>query len=234
MDLRQKFCILVVDDDRVFGKLCVDAFRAAGYRVDTAENGGVALEKLKLTSYDVVVSDVEMPVLDGLSLFRKCMERYAQLKNRFIFMTGSMSKPVISTISRLDVEFMQKPFKLSDLVEKVDAVTSAIVSDSGGGFRKERRSDRMPHTEDCFVTETVLNIPVYSQTVDLSEHGVRISYIGRPFVLGSPLKLFITRLGISATGSIIWSRPLDGLRSVSGIEFTRPMSGSKVLSISNA
>lgn len=231
MESKKKFCILVVDDDMVMRRLCMDAFTAAGYRVATAENGGVAFDRLKLTTYDVIVSDIEMPVMDGIELYRNAVNRHSYLKDRFIFMTGSLSAPVVSSISRLDVEVVHKPFRLADLIGKIDAITESIKTTSGEEFRKQRRSERVTHTEDCFVTEKVLNIPVYSQTVDISEHGLRISYVGRPFVIGSPLKLFITRLGLSATGSIVWSRPLDGFRSVSGVEFECPMTEAKLRSL---
>jgi len=62
--------ILVVDDSvtaRVFMRSIVEA---AGFRVDLAANGQEALSKLKLQNYDLLLSDIEMPVMDGLALVK--------------------------------------------------------------------------------------------------------------------------------------------------------------------
>ncbi len=60
--------VLLVDDTQFFRDAVGRCLREAGYSVTTAEDGGEALERLKHDSFDIVVSDLEMPVLDGLRL----------------------------------------------------------------------------------------------------------------------------------------------------------------------
>ncbi|MGH7177906.1 MAG: hybrid sensor histidine kinase/response regulator, partial [Tepidisphaeraceae bacterium] len=73
--------ILVVDDTRFFQKLVSEHLRSQGHEVMVAANGREALEVLKSGNFDLVVCDVEMPVMDGLSFARRVREepRYAGL-----------------------------------------------------------------------------------------------------------------------------------------------------------
>jgi len=63
--------ILVVDDDPLIRDLVAESIRLAGYEVDTSEDGEEALEKNAVRSYDLIVTDMKLPGLDGLSLIRK-------------------------------------------------------------------------------------------------------------------------------------------------------------------
>ena len=60
--------VLVVDDDGAVNAMLSDVLSRHGYHTDTADAGEHALAKYRRDAYDVVVSDVEMPALDGLSL----------------------------------------------------------------------------------------------------------------------------------------------------------------------
>ncbi len=57
--------VLVVDDSRFVRGYVVELLSAAGYEVDQAEDGSSALKRLDARSYDVVVTDLNMPTLDG-------------------------------------------------------------------------------------------------------------------------------------------------------------------------
>ncbi len=57
--------ILLVDDDRLYREIGAELLRAAGIECEVAVNGAEALEKLALTSFDLVIMDIHMPVMDG-------------------------------------------------------------------------------------------------------------------------------------------------------------------------
>lgn len=59
--------ILLVEDNEINQEVAVEILTDAGLRVDTAENGLVALEKLRRNPYDLVLMDMQMPVMDGLT-----------------------------------------------------------------------------------------------------------------------------------------------------------------------
>jgi len=66
---------LAVDDSATMRNLVKIALEAEGFTVDTAENGREALELTKRNSYDVIISDVNMPVMDGLQFLREFRSR---------------------------------------------------------------------------------------------------------------------------------------------------------------
>jgi CheY-like chemotaxis protein len=69
MDLQQDGPrALVVDDDDALLRVHARILSAHGYRVETAHNGSDALRALALTSFDVILSDIDMPTMNGMQL----------------------------------------------------------------------------------------------------------------------------------------------------------------------
>src|SRR5207244_12795987 len=66
--MRRSIHILVVGDEPLIAQPLVDALAAEGYEIDVAVNGRRALEKIKDRAYDLILSDLLMPVLDGVPL----------------------------------------------------------------------------------------------------------------------------------------------------------------------
>jgi len=78
----RRACILVVDDEPLVAALIADALGLEGYEVETAKDGREALEKIAARSYDVILSDLRMPELDGVGLYRELEQRHESLLRR--------------------------------------------------------------------------------------------------------------------------------------------------------
>ena len=63
--------ILIVEDDQDIRDLLVETLNRAGFELDTAENGKKGFEKFKLNRYDIIITDIRMPVMDGLNMLKK-------------------------------------------------------------------------------------------------------------------------------------------------------------------
>jgi two-component system NtrC family sensor kinase len=112
--------VLVVDDESIIAQLIADVLDGEGYDVDTAPHGVAALERLAQRTYDVVLSDLRMPELDGLGLFREIEQRYPDLLHRFVFITGtSEHADYQGFIDDVKVPVLTKPFDMMDLVRVV-------------------------------------------------------------------------------------------------------------------
>jgi CheY-like chemotaxis protein len=62
--------ILVVDDEQSMAQFLAIVLRKEGYQVSTVQNGRDALEKVKSEAFDVVITDIRMPGMDGIKLLR--------------------------------------------------------------------------------------------------------------------------------------------------------------------
>ncbi|MDP2628234.1 MAG: ATP-binding protein, partial [Candidatus Rokubacteria bacterium] len=118
--------VLVVDDEIGITTWLVDLLATQGCQVETASNGDEALAKLRERAFDVILSDLRMPGLDGPGLYQ-AVERYdSTLLPRFVFMTGdTLGHEVRGFLEQTAVVSVSKPFKLNDLLQAVSRVLAA-------------------------------------------------------------------------------------------------------------
>ena len=126
--------ILVVDDERIIAQLIADVLGAEGYDVDTAPDGLAALALIGQHTYDLVLSDLRMPELDGLGLYRELERRHPELVRRFVFITGtSEHSDYQDFIETVAAPVLTKPFDMAQLQRAArDVLTgSTLVGPSG-------------------------------------------------------------------------------------------------------
>ncbi len=112
--------ILVVDDDLPLAGMLAQALTLDGHEADTASTGLVALDRLTKRAYDAVVTDMRMPQLDGIELYREIARRYPHLSSRVLFMTGEWLSPDSERIIvSAGAPCLRKPFDLKEFREAV-------------------------------------------------------------------------------------------------------------------
>ena len=105
--------ILAVDDEPGLLEILVDVLQYDGHVVDTAGSGEAALARVEAAAYDAVVSDVQMPGLDGLGLYDAVVARAPRLATRYILVTGSgLTSAVRAFVERTGVRVLHKPYDL--------------------------------------------------------------------------------------------------------------------------
>lgn len=103
--------ILVVDDEPEVAATLAEILADDGHEVETAPNGDVALRKLEERAYDLVLSDIRMPGLDGPGLYRELERRRSNLVRRFVFFTGdSLSPETRHFVEETRILVVSKPF----------------------------------------------------------------------------------------------------------------------------
>jgi CheY-like chemotaxis protein len=111
--------VLMVDDEEVV-RLVVQEMLVSQFacHVDQARHGAEALEKLATGSYDLVISDIRMPVMNGTDLFRRIRTDFPELAERFVFITGHPGEQSLQDeIAVWGVPVMAKPFTLPRLLQ---------------------------------------------------------------------------------------------------------------------
>src|SRR5919108_1505586 len=106
--------VLVVEDDRWGRKIISDILRRDGYEVIEAPDGAQAVELLEHRSFDLIISDVVMPNMDGLKLLDHIRRIFPQTP--VILMSGYLFNESGKNSLLDNAEFLQKPFDFSVLL----------------------------------------------------------------------------------------------------------------------
>jgi two-component system cell cycle response regulator CpdR len=110
--------ILLAEDDDSMREYLARALERTGYGVTACESGIVALERLQKESFDLLLTDIVMPELDGIELAQRAAQIYPDL--RVMFITGFAAVTLQSGTMPPDAKVLSKPFHLRDLVLEVD------------------------------------------------------------------------------------------------------------------
>jgi CheY-like chemotaxis protein len=117
--------ILVVDDERLVLQLLGEMLGADHHTVDTVSDGTQALERLRQSSYDLVLSDVRMPYLDGPGLYRALERRLPELCRRFVLMTGDvLSAEIQAFLEQTGVPGLSKPFDRGEVRRVIQRIAA--------------------------------------------------------------------------------------------------------------
>lgn len=116
--------ILLAEDDESMRKFLKKALERAGHVVVDAGQGDEALTELQLREFDLLLTDIVMPVMDGIELARRAAEIDPDMK--IMFITG-FAAVALNPANRAphDAKVLSKPFHLRDLVQEVERMVAA-------------------------------------------------------------------------------------------------------------
>ena len=118
--------ILVVDDDPLVASAMAAALAAEGHAVDIAADGLAALARVAARTYDVILTDVRMPRLDGPGFYHELRRLRPELLPRVVFVTGDTLSPTTRNfLASVDAPSVRKPFEPRQLRAVVRRVLSS-------------------------------------------------------------------------------------------------------------
>ena len=120
--------ILVVEDDASLCEALQDTLQLAGYQVCTAGNGLEALRLLEQTPVDLIISDINMPKMDGHNLLKKVRARHAEIPVILMTAYGTIEQAV-GAMRDGAVDYMVKPFEAEVLVNMVGQYIGTATAD---------------------------------------------------------------------------------------------------------
>ena len=116
--------ILLAEDDESLRKFLAQALVKAGHEVTDFGDGGDAFECLKGFRFDLLVTDIVMPGMDGIELAKRAAEMNAALKIMFITGFAAVALHPSSNAPK-QAKVLSKPFHLREIVAEVDRMIAA-------------------------------------------------------------------------------------------------------------
>jgi DNA-binding response OmpR family regulator len=114
---------LVVDDDTIVMRLVANMVRELGYQVDIAEDGSKAMRKASQQRYDIGLTDLEMPLINGFLLASRVKMNASD--TRTVIMTGRCHAEVLGMMTPAIVDaWLFKPFNLDELSRVLEDLES--------------------------------------------------------------------------------------------------------------
>lgn len=122
--------VLVIDDEPEIAELLAEILKMDGMEVDLANGGRTGLERIAAGTYDLVISDLRMPDIDGPTLYRRLMGENPDACRRVLFVTGdTLSADIRAFLSSTGVPVIEKPFDPG----KIRRLAGARVAEARGG-----------------------------------------------------------------------------------------------------
>ena len=130
-----KIKVLVVDDFPTMRRIVKNLLKQLGFEnIDEAEDGAQALVKLKAGGYCLVVSDWNMPVMEGIDLLKHVREDETLKAIPFLMVTAEAEKDKVITAIKAGVDnYVVKPFTAEVLKEKLEKIADKKPSLKAGG-----------------------------------------------------------------------------------------------------
>jgi CheY-like chemotaxis protein len=108
--------ILVVEDESSLRELIANILLLDHHEVDTVRDGAEALYRIEQRAYDLIISDLQMPNLDGPGLYEALRKRFGEALPRVIFVTGhAEADQFVPFLAETGDPVLTKPFSVEDL-----------------------------------------------------------------------------------------------------------------------
>jgi len=109
--------ILLVEDEPVVGRLFKRILNSEGFDVDFVQDGRIAVETVNNNHYDLCISDIRLPGLNGIQLYEQLKANHPQLSLKVIFITGdTMNANIQLFLQESGMPWLVKPFNPEELV----------------------------------------------------------------------------------------------------------------------
>ena len=110
--------ILIAEDEQITLKHLIYALEKEGYTVSGVADGAAAMERLKEEHFDVVITDIKMPGMDGITLLERIKDEWPETEVIIITGFGSIDSAV-EAMKRGAFDYITKPFNLDELILKI-------------------------------------------------------------------------------------------------------------------
>lgn len=167
--------ILVVDDDRMTLELMREVFQNNSYEVDTASNGLEAYNKIKEFEPDIVLSDLQMPEMDGMGLLENVKEEYPDLALVFITADDSIESAV-NAMKKGAKDYILKPIRLDEVLKKIGNLSDYQSLKKENEYLRSKLEDKFNFSQIIGKNDKMLDM--YNLIKDISGTNATVLILG--------------------------------------------------------
>ncbi|MFC1523331.1 response regulator [Thermodesulfobacteriota bacterium] len=109
--------ILIVDDDPAVAGLLKAIMKNHG-EIDIARNGQEGLQMIDNHEYGLIISNIDMPGLNGIEFFQQATRNHQHLRKRFLYFTGAIPEATLEFLTRNNLSYLMKPASIARIREK--------------------------------------------------------------------------------------------------------------------
>ena len=154
--------ILVIEDDRKMRDGLVEILSEEGYNVESAENGQVGLEKIKKNEFDVILTDLIMPVMGGMEVLME-IKHIKPMANVIIITAFGTIENAVDAIKAGASDYITKPFKIDEVQTKIRMVLATA------------EIDKYPQVLESDVIKAISN-PIRKDTLKLINKAGKLKF----------------------------------------------------------
>lgn len=152
-----KYRVLLVEDERMLAEILSDTLGDRKFDITLAYDGAQALEYVREKDYDVIVTDIMMPVMDGFTFVKEL--RKGGCSTPVLFLTArSATEDVVKGFETGGNDYLKKPFAIDELIVRIKSLAARGKSGNGDAAVARREKyilgDLEFNPENCTITHT--------------------------------------------------------------------------------
>src|SRR5437660_9784406 len=133
--------LLIVDDEGPLRQAVAEQLTDRGYRVEQADSGEVAIAKLADFAFDIIITDLRLPGIDGSAVVEAAVERYPHIIAIVVTGFGTV-KDAVEAIKRGAWDFVSKPFQIDELLHVLDSAIEQRRLKSENAYLRSQLEER--------------------------------------------------------------------------------------------
>jgi signal transduction histidine kinase/FixJ family two-component response regulator len=138
--------ILVIEDEPTVAQLIVDVLREEGHQIEAVLDSQEGLARISRTSYDLVISDLRMPRLDGPAFYDALVRTGSAVRHQILFITGDiLSRRTLDFLEPNALPYLAKPF----LVEELKLAVNRLLQSGEKQVPKSKPANKKASTADA-------------------------------------------------------------------------------------
>lgn len=133
--------VLIIDDEPLMRLSISDALKAEGYNIASVESGGEGLKAIKDNVYDIVITDLKLPEVDGLHILKSCRHYSPMTKILMITAYGSV-ETAVEAMRMGAYDYITKPFSMDEMIIIVKRLIRLRNLEDENIYLKEKIEDK--------------------------------------------------------------------------------------------